>query len=224
MNYLKTYYKLISNAQNRPKLAGYKEKHHIIPKSLGGTNTSSNLVELTAKEHFVAHLLLAEIYPCNAIQYALWSFINKSGSKNRNLKISSRLYERLKIKRSKIISEHNKKIGNKPPKVSIGTKFKKEHVEKIAAANRKKAQDPEYRKKISEAKKGKPNLGAKGKPKTESHRKLLSQNNGRSRECKIGKDYFRSIAEASKYLNLHRDTIKKKLEDVNNLDYNFIQK
>lgn len=38
--------------------SGYTEKHHVIPKSLGGDNTRENIVPLTAREHFIAHALL----------------------------------------------------------------------------------------------------------------------------------------------------------------------
>jgi len=40
---------------------GYTEQHHILPKCLGGTNNKSNLVRLTAREHFVCHLLLVKM-------------------------------------------------------------------------------------------------------------------------------------------------------------------
>jgi len=36
---------------------GY-EIHHIIPKSLGGSDNKENLVLLTAREHYIAHWLL----------------------------------------------------------------------------------------------------------------------------------------------------------------------
>lgn len=39
----------------------YCETHHIIPKSLGGTDNIENLVNLTPREHFVAHLLLSKM-------------------------------------------------------------------------------------------------------------------------------------------------------------------
>ena len=39
----------------------YCERHHIIPKSIGGSNSSYNLVNLTAKEHFIAHRLLEKL-------------------------------------------------------------------------------------------------------------------------------------------------------------------
>jgi beta-lactamase class D len=44
------YYNIIARANQRVNLEVYVEKHHIIPKSLGGSNNSSNLVKLTAKE------------------------------------------------------------------------------------------------------------------------------------------------------------------------------
>jgi hypothetical protein len=51
------YYHLIKRAKDR-QLVGYCEKHHIIPKCLGGSNDPSNIVALTAREHFLAHWLL----------------------------------------------------------------------------------------------------------------------------------------------------------------------
>ena len=58
MNYKKVYNQLINKARSRTFIEGYTEIHHIIPKSEGGTDDEDNLVELTPKEHFVAHKLL----------------------------------------------------------------------------------------------------------------------------------------------------------------------
>lgn len=44
-------------------LSGYVEVHHVVPVCIGGTNERSNLVQLTAEEHFVAHQLLCKMYP-----------------------------------------------------------------------------------------------------------------------------------------------------------------
>ena len=46
--YTRYYYSIIDRAKNR-SITGYTENHHIIPKSLGGTNQKHNLVKLTAK-------------------------------------------------------------------------------------------------------------------------------------------------------------------------------
>jgi len=62
MNYKLHYEKLILRGKNR-KLDCYKEIHHIVPRSMNGTDDKENLVELTAREHFIAHILLLKIYP-----------------------------------------------------------------------------------------------------------------------------------------------------------------
>lgn len=59
--YTTVYNLIIKNAQTRAMHEGYFEKHHIIPKSLGGSNDKDNLVKLTAREHFVCHRLLTKI-------------------------------------------------------------------------------------------------------------------------------------------------------------------
>jgi hypothetical protein len=57
MNYKKIYESVINRAKNRI-LNEYSEKHHIIPISLGGKNNKENIVNLTAREHFICHWLL----------------------------------------------------------------------------------------------------------------------------------------------------------------------
>lgn len=60
--YWKWYWSIIENAQQRLIDEDiYLEKHHIIPKSLGGEDSEENLVMLTAKEHFTCHHLLTKI-------------------------------------------------------------------------------------------------------------------------------------------------------------------
>lgn len=65
MNYPKIYNSLIKRAQERVLTEGYLEKHHIIPKCLGGGDELENLVSLTPEEHFVCHQLLVKIHPNN---------------------------------------------------------------------------------------------------------------------------------------------------------------
>lgn len=62
MNYKLIYNSLIERAKTR-SLDGYKESHHIVPKCLGGSDDKDNLVDLTPEEHYLAHLLLVQIYP-----------------------------------------------------------------------------------------------------------------------------------------------------------------
>ena len=84
--YKRIYDKLIERARERVVL-GYTERHHILPKSLGGVNTSDNLVNLTAREHYIAHLCLTRITEGEArskMFYAVRMFIgDKYGMHSR---------------------------------------------------------------------------------------------------------------------------------------------
>ena len=83
---------LITRAQNRKPPSEYCELHHIIPKCLGGENTKENLVLLTAREHYIAHLLLSKIFPnhlgiITAILVMSSRLSEFSNSKNRTFSI-----------------------------------------------------------------------------------------------------------------------------------------
>jgi hypothetical protein len=55
------YNNITENAKSRI-IDGYTERHHILPRSLGGTNDKDNLVDLTAREHFICHWLLTKMH------------------------------------------------------------------------------------------------------------------------------------------------------------------
>lgn len=74
--YTTWYNNIIQQAQSRVLSADtYTEKHHIIPRSLGGADNTDNLVRLTAKEHFICHLLLVKMTSGlhkRSMAYAAW--------------------------------------------------------------------------------------------------------------------------------------------------------
>jgi len=117
MDYQIIYNQLIERAQNRT-LEGYKEKHHILPKCLGGNNNKENLVELTAREHFLCHMLLCEIYPKeNKLKHALFLMsIGKQKVKENHYVIGSRVYERLKTEYSQLLTGKNQSQETKDKK------------------------------------------------------------------------------------------------------------
>lgn len=59
--YTKWYNNIILTAQNRIEIPTYTEKHHIIPRAIGGNNSKKNIAVLTPKEHFLCHLLLTKM-------------------------------------------------------------------------------------------------------------------------------------------------------------------
>lgn len=145
--YTTWYYNIIAKAKIRVKTNEYLEVHHIIPKSLGGRNEFDNLVELTAKEHFICHRLLVKMTTGTAkksMAFAIWqmSSLNNKVSKNR-YKPSSRIYAILKKQLSDSckgvrLSEEHKAKMRKPKSEEHKAKLRKpkseEHKKAIAAA------------------------------------------------------------------------------------------
>lgn len=112
MNYKRIYDNIINNAKskNRNKKLDNQiyERHHIIPKCLGGDNNLDNLILLTPKEHFICHQLLCEIYPTNdKLKFAFWGMCNQlNGDSKRDYKVSSTTYQHAK----KLQYEANSKL------------------------------------------------------------------------------------------------------------------
>ncbi len=94
--YTRWYSLIISAARQRSPTPGlYLERHHIIPKCIGGTDEPVNIVPLTAREHFICHWLLTkmvtDVHHSYKMKHALGRFVQSSNLQNRNM--SSRQYE-----------------------------------------------------------------------------------------------------------------------------------
>lgn len=130
MNYNKIYEQLIHKAKERTVVDGYTEIHHIIPRSEGGSNDDDNLVELTPKEHFVAHKLMYMANPTIMSRVSTMWFM----SNNRQIQ-SGRIYEQVRLQfRNDVMGnpksdEHRKKISE----ANKGKPKSKEHVAKMKA-------------------------------------------------------------------------------------------
>lgn len=122
MNYKLHYNKLIDKAKKREKIHGYTEVHHIIPKALGGDDSNENLVRLTAREHFVAHWLLAREYG-GKMWHAFNAMITLNKETQPRYTPSSRAIAEAKENISKI---RKQTIGKKVLQYSIDGKFIKE--------------------------------------------------------------------------------------------------
>lgn len=116
MNYKKIYDCLIEKRKNIEPLKKQKDTqvHHIIPKCCGGGNEPENLVRLTLREHYIAHLLLPKIYTYGEYHFKLMCALQRMGnSKEHNFyRYNSRLYEICVKERNRLVGE-NCKIINK---------------------------------------------------------------------------------------------------------------
>lgn len=79
MNYQKIY----ENLTAKDMIATYTEKHHIIPRCIGGSDDASNIVRLTPEAHYVAHQLLVKIYPDNHSLIFAAHMMNNGRSTNK---------------------------------------------------------------------------------------------------------------------------------------------
>ena len=164
MNYIRVYWSIIHNRMHN-KVDGYAERHHIIPRSEGGPDNNDNIVALTAREHYICHLLLAKIYN----DYKMWHAVNLMSRLNDKVKINSRLYEMVRINSAKKHSEIM--VGR--PSWNKGKKMSEEQKQKLSDATKKAMADPELRKYLSDIKKGKPSHN-KGKKMSEEQKHKIS--------------------------------------------------
>lgn len=104
MNYAKIYEDLIARRRALP-VEGYVEEHHVVPRAEGGSDDPANLVKLPAREHYVAHMLLARIYDDIKMWCALWYM-----STSRRYRTTSRAYEAARRKRSAFMSKRMREL------------------------------------------------------------------------------------------------------------------
>lgn len=178
--YLKIYFALIDRSKLRT-LTGYTEKHHIIPRSLGGSNDKNNLAILTGREHFICHLLLTKVVEGrnkSKMIFALNSMMNRRNDTMERYVPNSKFYEHLRI----LLSEAHKQIGRSDAhKLAIS----KRHKGKIVSEETKKKMSDSSKSKIvggavkgsirSESTKAKISQARKGIVFSDEHKKKLSE-------------------------------------------------
>jgi len=152
--YTKWYYNIVEAAKHR-NVDGYVERHHIIPRSLGGSNDADNLVALTAREHFIVHHLLCYMLDSTKqrkkMENAIGKFVQTNESQERNL--TARQYEVCRTMLAKAMSGRRLSNSTKQkirearaqqPDPRLGTTHSEESKQKIREARAR--QDMSYRK------------------------------------------------------------------------------
>ena len=110
--YTKWYFEIIERYGNL-NTTDYTEKHHIIPKSLGGKNETNNIVRVSARVHFILHLLLLKMTEGSHLRSMSYAFVTMRRS-NKSLRngINSRLFETYKkIASKQFLGEKNPFYG-----------------------------------------------------------------------------------------------------------------
>ena len=139
--YSKTYFAITSNAKKRIT-EGYTELHHIIPQSMGGSNDKENLVELTAREHFICHWLLIKMTEGEDRSKMLYA-LNGMKAENRyqqryHTQITARVYEKYRIEHAE---NHSKRMKGRPA-WNKGIKLEGKELEQQRERTRNRKIDP----------------------------------------------------------------------------------
>lgn len=153
------YYTIIQTAKSRD-LPGYYEAHHIIPRCMGGTDGPDNLVNLTAREHFICHMLLVRMTEADHYRKLLHAYIMMSGRRTYNSRQYMLFRKEYSIVNSQLRQGSNNGMYGSDRKGEKNTFFGKRHTE-------------ETKQKISLKKKG--HSTNKGIPKSMDHRLKISK-------------------------------------------------
>lgn len=147
------YHKLIDHYKSI-LVDGFVEKHHILPKCLGGSDHINNLVALPPRAHYIAHYLLWKAYPeSQAIAHAFAMMAVNNPHQHRIM--NGKLYEVSRIARS---------LALKGKKRSEETKIKM-----------RKPKSDQHRKKLLGNKNASGNKGKKLPLRSKEHRDALTK-------------------------------------------------
>lgn len=93
--YSNIYYSIIKNAKSQSRIKqvgdGY-QTHHIIPRCMGGTDDSDNLVVLTYKEHRICHRLLIEMTEGEYKHKMMYAYLLFDNSYDTSMMPSPQIY------------------------------------------------------------------------------------------------------------------------------------
>jgi len=169
MNYKRLYNNIVTTAQLQEREC-YTEKHHIVPRSLGGADTEDNLVRLTPREHFICHWLLTKfttgINKRKMIKALSFMRSESTYQKRYTTKITARVYENLRKEHARIISEQN--TGRVQPR------HEKENQITAMTGRKRPAFSKEWRENLSKASSGE-NNSMYGKTHSASAKKIMSE-------------------------------------------------
>lgn len=131
MNYQKIYQQLIFKRKVLAPLTkdsktnpGAIETQHIIPLACNGLDTPDNKVNLTTREHFIAHLLLQRIYKGTEFEASMTCACWRMATSKRQrkfFKITSRLFEKLRMQ---VAIAASKRFKGKKKSISTRLKMK----------------------------------------------------------------------------------------------------
>lgn len=204
---------------------GYCERHHIVPKSCGGTNDKENLIDLYAKEHFIAHKLLAQENPNNQKLIHAYGIMAFASTKDEErYELSPEEYEEARMTLSLMMKEKYKDKTNHP---SYGTHVSEERKRKISETNKGnkyclgRVISQETREKISIANKNPSEETRKKMSLAQKNRQLNGGSNPNAKKVMRLKDgkIYDTLKEAAEDNNINYSTFKTRIKTKKDFIY-----
>ena len=164
----------------------YHERHHILPKCMGGSDDADNLIDLYAREHYEAHKLLALENPKNEkLVFAWWIMSTKSSNTGGRYDLTAEEYEEAKMVLSEAQSRTKKEqFSNKENHPMFGKKHSDESKEKMRKAKQGKPSHKKGQQVSQQEKERLRQLKLGSKWSTEQHEKMDGRyTNGKSVCC-----------------------------------------
>jgi hypothetical protein len=203
--YHRWYIAIIKNAESRT-LDTYSEMHHIIPKCLGGDNSKENLVELTAREHFICHWLLTKfvLVDREKMDYALWLMINAENKSQQRYKVNSRIYDSLRTKLACTFSKQH-----------TGKKMSEETKRKISETRKQKFKDGSLEIKVYTTTREKLSKTRKGIPRSQETKDKI----GKAHSGKLLSEEHKQILRDKNTGKFHSEETKRKISETRKQRY-----
>jgi len=221
MNKYTQWYTTITKRAKTRHLKTYTESHHIVPRSLGGSDEPDNLVNLTAREHFVCHWLLVKMTTgqdhhkmLNALRMMR---AEKHGQERYNTKITARVYESIKQEYAELQSKQFTGTGNG----FYGKTHTEEARKRISEANKGRVQPLDEKEKQKAAWAKRKEQGIERKPysneyKEERSKKYSGQGNPRY-GVEVSEETRAKISEKAKGRKQSAETVQKKADAIRGL-------
>lgn len=167
----------------------YGENHHIVPRSMGGSNRKENIIRLTARMHYLAHLFLWRAFRNRSMCFSFHIFQCSMANRHQKRKFNSRLFSVMREEFSRYMSERQ-----------LGHKQTQEIINKRVEKNRGKTRPKEAVKITAEK-----NIG---KRRTDTSKENISAALKNSKSKKIECEHCSVLSDAVNYRRWHGDKCK----------------
>lgn len=218
---MEKYYDFINECKLKNYSNDIVNKHHIIPRHMGGSDDEDNIILLSVEDHCIAHILLAECF--------------EDGDSRRRSNFASAVFIKKNNKDKELILQYRKSlIGKTNP--NFGKNWSEEKKQEFSENQKIKMNEPDIKFKLCKPKKDSSNMGKYDKSgennpfygkthteKTKEHLKLnrLGKKPSNTKKISIEGIIYEGLNEAFFGTNIKPTTIWHRIRSTNKKYINY---